>query len=147
MLGSRLRSHNSISKLLHCWWLKDFLILEAAPKVMLRRVGAGGRHAGKGFSPSRVQALLGLRCLGLAQAVPSTCRAMVGQVAGGGRTEKPMLKAGNAYHKYKAKRNSWPKVRRSAWSWQPACSSCGQAADRGSACCDAALCCWVLRYT
>ncbi len=33
------------------------------------------------------------------------------QVAGGGRTEKPMLKAGRAYHKYKAKRNSWPKVR------------------------------------
>ena len=23
-----------------------------------------------------------------------------------------MLKAGRAYHKYKAKRNSWPKVRR-----------------------------------
>ena len=44
------------------------------------------------------------------QVIPSTCRAMVGQVAGGGRTEKPMLKAGNAYHKYKAKRNSWPKV-------------------------------------
>ena len=35
---------------------------------------------------------------------------MVGQVAGGGRTEKPLLKAGNAYHKYKVKRNSWPKV-------------------------------------
>ena len=46
-----------------------------------------------------------------AQVIPSTCRAMIGQVAGGGRTEKPMLKAGNAYHKYKAKRNSWPKVR------------------------------------
>jgi hypothetical protein len=30
--------------------------------------------------------------------VPSGCRAMIGQVAGGGRTEKPMLKAGNAYH-------------------------------------------------
>ena len=45
-----------------------------------------------------------------AQVIPSTCRAMIGQVAGGGRTEKPMLKAGNAYHKYKAKRNSWPKV-------------------------------------
>ncbi|KAI3870518.1 hypothetical protein MKX03_022711 [Papaver bracteatum] len=26
-------------------------------------------------------------------------------------TEKPMLKAGNAYHKYRVKRNSWPKVR------------------------------------
>ena len=47
---------------------------------------------------------------GLLQIIPSTCRAMVGQIAGGGRTEKPMLKAGNAYHKYKAKRNSWPKV-------------------------------------
>ncbi|RZC58913.1 hypothetical protein C5167_006216 [Papaver somniferum] len=33
--------------------------------------------------------------------VPSGCRAMIGQVAGGGRTEKPILKAGNAYHKYR----------------------------------------------
>jgi len=43
--------------------------------------------------------------------LPSACRAMIGQVAGGGRTEKPLLKAGNAYHKYKAKRNCWPVVR------------------------------------
>ena len=43
--------------------------------------------------------------------MPTGCGAMVGQVAGGGRTEKPMLKAGNAYHKYRVKRNSWPKVR------------------------------------
>ena len=48
---------------------------------------------------------------GSPQVLPSTCRAMVGQVAGGGRTEKPLLKAGNAYHKFKVKRNSWPKVR------------------------------------
>merc|ERR1712059_109225 len=41
----------------------------------------------------------------------SANRAMVGIVAGGGRIDKPMLKAGRAYHKYKAKRNSWPKVR------------------------------------
>ncbi|KAK2150278.1 hypothetical protein LSH36_414g03041 [Paralvinella palmiformis] len=34
-----------------------------------------------------------------------------GVVAGGGRIDKPMLKAGRAYHKYKAKRNCWPKVR------------------------------------
>ncbi|CAJ0582276.1 unnamed protein product, partial [Mesorhabditis spiculigera] len=34
---------------------------------------------------------------------------MIGIVAGGGRTDKPMLKAGNAYHKYKAKRHSWPR--------------------------------------
>lgn len=48
---------------------------------------------------------------GCKKILPSTCRATVGQVAGGGRTEKPMLKAGRAYHKYKAKRNCWPKVR------------------------------------
>jgi len=43
--------------------------------------------------------------------VQSECRAMVGVVAGGGRIDKPMLKAGRAHHKYKAKRNSWPHVR------------------------------------
>ncbi|KMZ56235.1 hypothetical protein ZOSMA_981G00030 [Zostera marina] len=48
---------------------------------------------------------------GAKKIVASGCRAMVGQVAGGGRTEKPMLKAGNAFHKYHVKRNYWPKVR------------------------------------
>jgi len=43
--------------------------------------------------------------------IPSGCRACIGVVAGGGRTEKPMLKAGNAYHKFRVKRNCWPKVR------------------------------------
>lgn len=32
-------------------------------------------------------------------------------VAGGGRIDKPLLKAGCAYHKYKVKRNCWPRVR------------------------------------
>merc|ERR1712000_556395 len=48
---------------------------------------------------------------GTKKSVPSTCRAMVGVVAGGGRLDKPLLKAGNSYHKYKVKRNCWPKVR------------------------------------
>ncbi|KAL1199732.1 Large ribosomal subunit protein uL2x [Cardamine amara subsp. amara] len=48
---------------------------------------------------------------GAKKIVPSECRAMIGQVAGGGRTEKPLLKAGNAYHKYRVKRNCWPVVR------------------------------------
>ena len=48
---------------------------------------------------------------GAKKVLSSQARAMVGQVAGGGRLEKPLLKAGVAYHKYKAKRNSWPKVR------------------------------------
>lgn len=43
--------------------------------------------------------------------VQSTCRAVVGIAAGGGRPDKPVLKAGNSYHKYKAKRNCWPVVR------------------------------------
>ena len=34
-----------------------------------------------------------------------------GIVAGGGRIDKPILKAGRSYHKFKAKRKSWPKVR------------------------------------
>lgn len=48
---------------------------------------------------------------GAKKTVQSVCRAMVGLVAGGGRMDKPMLKAGRSYWKYKAKRHSWPKVR------------------------------------
>jgi len=48
---------------------------------------------------------------GMKKTVDSSCRGMVGIVAGGGRMDKPILKAGVAYHKYKAKRNEWPKVR------------------------------------
>jgi len=48
---------------------------------------------------------------GLKKVLINSCRAMVGIVAGGGRLDKPMLKAGRAYHKYRVKRNCWPKVR------------------------------------
>eukprot|EP00420_Gonyaulax_spinifera_P032566 CAMPEP_0197873418 /NCGR_PEP_ID=MMETSP1439-20131203/3220_1 /TAXON_ID=66791 /ORGANISM="Gonyaulax spinifera, Strain CCMP409" /LENGTH=113 /DNA_ID=CAMNT_0043492471 /DNA_START=72 /DNA_END=410 /DNA_ORIENTATION=+ len=48
---------------------------------------------------------------GTRKTVPSTCRAIIGIVAGGGRMDKPVLKAGNNYHKYKVKRNCWPRVR------------------------------------
>ncbi|MBV0901622.1 50S ribosomal protein L2 [Haloarcula salina] len=39
------------------------------------------------------------------------CRATIGVVAGGGRTDKPMVKAGNKYHKMKARGTKWPNVR------------------------------------
>ncbi|MFC3958676.1 50S ribosomal protein L2 [Halovivax cerinus] len=39
------------------------------------------------------------------------CRATIGVVAGGGRTEKPMVKAGNKYHKMRARGTKWPRVR------------------------------------
>jgi len=43
--------------------------------------------------------------------ISSVNRGMIGVVAGGGRPDKPILKAGRAYFKYKAKRHSWPRVR------------------------------------
>eukprot|EP01117_Protostelium_nocturnum_P020436 TRINITY_DN9190_c0_g1_i1.p1 TRINITY_DN9190_c0_g1~~TRINITY_DN9190_c0_g1_i1.p1 ORF type:complete len:258 (+),score=77.38 TRINITY_DN9190_c0_g1_i1:66-839(+) len=48
---------------------------------------------------------------GSKKTVPSDCRAMIGLVGGGGRIDKPLLKAGVVHHKYKAKRNNWPRVR------------------------------------
>jgi large subunit ribosomal protein L8e len=48
---------------------------------------------------------------GSKKTVPWDCRAVVGVVAGGGRIDKPMLKAGRAHHKFRVKRNNWPKVR------------------------------------
>jgi len=48
---------------------------------------------------------------GAKKVVSSGCRAMIGVAGGGGRCDKPVLKAGRDYHKYKAKRNCWPYVR------------------------------------
>ncbi|KAH8920062.1 ribosomal protein L2 [Atractiella rhizophila] len=48
---------------------------------------------------------------GAKKTVSSSGRATVGIVAGGGRPDKPLLKAGRAYHKYRVKRNCWPKTR------------------------------------
>lgn len=53
---------------------------------------------------------------GAKKTVKGDARATVGIVAGGGRPDKPLLKAGRAFHKYKAKRNSWPRTRGVAMS-------------------------------
>ena len=39
------------------------------------------------------------------------CRATIGVVAGGGRTEKPYVKAGKKHHKMKARGSKYPRVR------------------------------------
>ncbi len=39
------------------------------------------------------------------------CRAVIGQVAGGGKREKPFLRAGQKHYAYKAKNKKYPKVR------------------------------------
>jgi len=48
---------------------------------------------------------------GSKKTIPSGARAMVGIVAGGGRIDKPLLKAGRAHHKFRVKRNCWPRTR------------------------------------
>jgi len=40
----------------------------------------------------------------------SGCRASIGIIAGGGRTEKPFVKAGTKYHAMKARNKLWPIV-------------------------------------
>lgn len=39
------------------------------------------------------------------------CRATIGVVAGGGRTEKPVVKAGKKHHKVSSRGTVWPRVR------------------------------------
>ncbi|GAA96718.1 uncharacterized protein L969DRAFT_97070 [Mixia osmundae IAM 14324] len=48
---------------------------------------------------------------GAKKSIISTSRATIGIVAGGGRIDKPMLKAGRMHHKMARKRNVWPKTR------------------------------------
>jgi len=48
---------------------------------------------------------------GAKKVVASGVRGMIGVTAGGGRIDKPLLKAGRAFHKYRVKRNCWPKTR------------------------------------
>uniref|UniRef100_A0A672SGL1 Large ribosomal subunit protein uL2 n=1 Tax=Sinocyclocheilus grahami TaxID=75366 RepID=A0A672SGL1_SINGR len=65
----------------------------------LRHIDFAERH---GYIKGIVKVQWGITChLGKVSCV----------VAGGGRIDKPILKAGRAYHKYKAKRNCWPRVR------------------------------------
>lgn len=48
---------------------------------------------------------------GKTKAVNPKCRASIGCVCGGGRTDKPLLKAGANFYKNKAKNHWWPRVR------------------------------------
>jgi len=48
---------------------------------------------------------------GARKTIDGTSRGMVGLVAAGGRTDKPILKAGNQFHKFKRQRKKWPIVR------------------------------------
>lgn len=47
---------------------------------------------------------------GAKKTISASSRATVGIVAGGGRIDKPLLKAGRAYYKFKAKRNRYERL-------------------------------------
>jgi len=43
--------------------------------------------------------------------IPSSSRATIGIAAGGGRKEKPMVRAGQSYHRHRARNKLYPRVR------------------------------------
>lgn len=80
------------------------------------RPGDGGRLARQAGSYSVVLGKSGdyvivLLPSGEQKTILGNCRATVGVPAGAGKLEKPLLKAGLAYHKWKVKAKKWPKVR------------------------------------
>lgn len=73
---------------------------------------------GKFVRASGVQAMIAAKSGGrVAVQMPSgkqkwfneLCMATIGIVAGGGRSEKPFVKAGNKYHKMKSQAEKWPR--------------------------------------
>jgi len=58
------------------------------------------------FSKTRVKLPSGTR-----KTLPGEARAMVGLIASGERVDKPVLKAGNIFHKMKRLKKRWPRVR------------------------------------
>ncbi|PSP87767.1 50S ribosomal protein L2 [Halobacteriales archaeon QS_4_69_34] len=81
-----------------------------------RQVGDGGRFARASgvnatlITHDRRAAVVELPSGELKRLDPG-CRATIGVVAGGGRTEKPFVKAGNKHHKMRARGTKWPRVR------------------------------------
>ena len=77
--------------------------------------GALGRTSGNyvtviGHNPDEGKTRVKLPS-GSKKIIKSSARGMIGIVAGGGRTDKPLMKASRAKHKFAVKRNSWPKTR------------------------------------
>ncbi|HDN68099.1 MAG TPA: 50S ribosomal protein L2 [Methanomicrobia archaeon] len=75
-----------------------------------RGVGAGGR-TGAGRTGAGAGKTLVVMPSGKKKWLSSDCFATIGVVAGGGRTEKPFVKAGKKYHKMKARAAKYPTVR------------------------------------
>ena len=83
--------------------------IELEPGDGGRLVRAGGASAIL-FSQSGDKSIVRMPS-GKTITLSNKCRAMIGSVAGGGRLEKPLLKAGKSYWKHKAKGKAYPRVR------------------------------------
>ncbi len=80
------------------------------------RPGDGGKLARQAGSYATVVGRSGKYTIvllpsGTQKMILGIARATIGVPAGAGRIEKPLLKAGAAYHKWKRKAKKWPRVR------------------------------------
>ncbi|MEM1817107.1 MAG: 50S ribosomal protein L2, partial [Desulfurococcaceae archaeon] len=93
------------------------LVPEGTQVANVERVpGDGGRYARSSGTYAIVLSKTGDKVKvqlpsGKVVEVSSNARATIGVVAGGGRLEKPLLKAGAAFYKWRAKSYWWPRVR------------------------------------
>ncbi|MEB3788575.1 MAG: 50S ribosomal protein L2 [Desulfurococcales archaeon] len=71
-----------------------------------RQAGSYALIVGRGAGRTRVRLPSGKE-----KDVPNDARVTIGIPAGAGRTEKPLMKAGFAYYKWKVKARKWPRVR------------------------------------
>lgn len=77
--------------------------------------GDGGKYVKAGGAYS-VMVSRGIKAVvqmpsGEFKSFPPECRATIGKCAGGGRRDKPILKAGTKYHYTRTKAKNWPVVR------------------------------------
>ncbi len=80
------------------------------------RPGDGGKLARQAGSYALVLGRTGARTRirlpsGKEKDIPNNSRVTIGIPAGAGRVEKPIMRAGNAYYKWKVKARKWPRVR------------------------------------
>jgi len=90
---------------------------EGAPVFNIEGIpGDGGKYVRSSGAYAVVQTVTDKKVYirlpsGKVRAFDPNCRATVGNVAGGGRKEKPFVKAGKKYHAILAMNKYWPRVR------------------------------------
>ncbi len=73
---------------------------------LVRQAGSYAQIVGRTGNKTRVKLPSGKE-----KAIPNMSRVTIGIPAGAGRVEKPLMRAGTAYYKWKVKARKWPRVR------------------------------------